>query len=480
MSSAIRVRFAPSPTGYLHIGGARTAIYNWLIAKKHNGTFILRIEDTDLERSTDASTEAILDGMRWLGLTWDEGPEVGGPHAPYFQTQRTAIYRAHVDQLLANGKAYRCYTTSEELDAQREAAKARGEAFHYDRRWREAGPAEWPADRPFAVRFKAPLAGEVVVDDLVKGRVVFEAAQHVDDFVILRSDGSPTYNFTVVVDDVTMGITEVIRGDDHLNNTPKQILLYEALNYPLPAFAHVPMILGADKTRLSKRHGATSVQSYREMGLLPQAMLNFLVRLGWAHGDQEIFSQAEMIEAFDIKNVGKSAGVFNPEKLEWINQWYIQHDPVEQTAQALLPYLKTLGIETVADARLAAIVEQLKTRSKNLVEMAGGALFFFVAPTTYDPKAADKFLTKEQAALYETLVARLGALEVFDHDAIKGVFEGLMAELNLGLGKLAQPVRVALTGTTVSPGIFESLELVGREESLKRLSRALDACRARA
>ena len=475
--SGVRVRFAPSPTGHLHIGGARTALYNWLIARHAGGTFILRIEDTDRERSTRESVQAILDGMRWLGMDWDEGPEAGGGSGPYFQTERMDIYKSHIAKMLDSGMAYRCYATKEELDEMRKAAAAQKQSLHYDRRWRDKGPDDWPEDRPYAIRFKAPLEGVLVVEDKIKGPVEFDIVQHVDDFVIARSDGTPTYNFTVVVDDATMGITDVIRGDDHLNNTPKQILLYKALGYPAPAFAHLPMILGSDKTRLSKRHGATSVMAYRDMGYFPHALVNYLVRLGWSHGDEEIFSIAELIENFSIGQVGKSASVFNPEKLLWVNHYYIQNDPPETVAEALLPYLAETGIKTEVDEKLLAIVLQFNFRSKTLVEMARAARFFYSDDFTYDEKADRKFLKPDNLKLFDFLVPRLEALESFSVANLEAVFNGAMDTFELKLGKVAQPVRVAVTGATVSPSIFETLEILGGENTIKRMKRAAEHIR---
>ncbi len=475
--SDIRVRFAPSPTGFLHIGGARTALYNYLYARRHGGTFILRIEDTDRERSTDESVQAILDGMRWLGLDWDEGPDKEGDCGPYFQTQRMDIYSTHVKKLLDEGKAYRCYATQQELDEMREQARAKKETFHYDRRWRDKTEADWPQDRPYVIRFKAPISGEVVVEDAIKGRVVFEVDKHIDDFVIMRSDGSPTYNFTVVVDDVTMRMTHVVRGDDHLNNTPKQVLLYEAFDYPTPIFAHLPMILGADKTRLSKRHGATSVMAYKEMGYLPHALVNYLARLGWSHGDQEIFRMEEMIAAFGIEQVGSSASVFNPEKLDWINQQYIQSDPPESIAALLVPFLAERGIQVEADARLVEIVELMSPRSKTLVEMAETSRYFFTDDFGYDEKADRKFLKPANLPVFDALIPALEALEDFSHDALASAFGSVMEKLELKLGKVAQPVRVAVTGGAASPGIFEMLEVLGKETTLARLQRAAEHVR---
>ncbi|MBI5286387.1 MAG: glutamate--tRNA ligase [Deltaproteobacteria bacterium] len=474
----VRTRFAPSPTGYLHIGGARTALFNWLFASHHKGKFILRIEDTDVARSTEESIRAILEGMEWLGLHWDEGP--------YFQSQRFDLYREHAYKLLKDDKAYKCYCTPEELEARRQEALKQGKAPKYDGRCRELKnppqspfgkggekeipPLEKGGKGGFAIRFKSPQTGVTLVKDHIKGVVAFENSE-IDDLIILRSDGTPTYNLCVVVDDATMGITHVIRGDDHLNNTPKQILLYEALGYPIPGFAHLPMILGADKTRLSKRHGATSVMAYKEMGYLPEAMLNYLARLGWSYGDQEIFSIAELIEKFTLEDVGKSSGVFNPEKLLWLNAHYIKEGKPEVIANLAAPFLEARGYRV--GERLPKIVKTLQERSKTLVEMADVAGFYFKEEVIYDEKAAGKFLTPEMATIFQGLVERLEVLEPFTQDTIQGVFQEIMKERNLKLGGIAQPVRVALTGGTVSPGVFEMIEAMGKEMTISRLKRAI-------
>lgn len=464
--SEVRLRFAPSPTGYLHVGGARTALFNWLLARKLKGKFILRIEDTDVARSTQESVDAILQGMEWLGLDWDEGP--------FFQSDNFPIYREHVEKLLAEGKAYRCYCTPEELEAKREKALAEGRKPKYDGTCRNL--TDEISGKPFAVRFKAPQDGVTAFDDLVKGPISFNN-EELDDLIIQRSDGTPTYNFTVVIDDATMGITTVIRGDDHVNNTPRQILLYDGLGYPVPRFAHVPMILGADKARLSKRHGATSVMAYRDMGFLPEAMVNYLVRLGWSYGDQEIFSTDELVEKFSIEHVGKSAGVFNPDKLLWLNHHYIKESAPERLAELLVPFLKERGVDPEGGPSLPAVVKTLQERSHTLLEMADGALFYFKGDFDYDPEAAAKFLKPEIAPLYGALLAKLDSLEEFTHEAIEAAFKALCTDQGIKMGQIGPPVRVALCGGTTSPSIYEVMEAMGKEETKKRIGRALDSVR---
>jgi glutamyl-tRNA synthetase len=458
----VRLRFAPSPTGYLHIGGARTALFNWLLARKEKGRFILRIEDTDVARSTEESVTAILDGMRWLGLDWDEGP--------YFQSERFPVYREFVDKLLAAGKAYNCYCTTGELDAKRDTAMKEGRKPKYDGTCRNL-EKDFP-DRPYVVRFRAPETGITAFDDLIKGRIAF-SNEEMDDLIIQRSDGTPTYNFTVVIDDATMGITTVIRGDDHINNTPRQILLYEALGYPLPQFAHVPMILGADKARLSKRHGATSVMAYRDMGFLPEAMVNYLARLGWSFGDEEIFSSDELIEKFSIESVGRSAGVFNPDKLLWLNAHYIKTGDSVRLAELLAPFLAGRGIDTSSGPALPVVVKTLQERARTMLEMADGAAFYYREDFDYDPVAADKFLKPDVTPLFEALLDALAKLADFRHDAIESVFKELCVTRGIKMGQIGPPVRIALCGGTVSPGIYEVMEALGREETARRLRRAL-------
>jgi glutamyl-tRNA synthetase len=464
-----RVRFAPSPTGYLHIGGARTALFNWLWARQQKGTFILRIEDTDRERSTQESVQAILDGMRWMGLDWDEGPEVGGPHGPYFQTQRLATYEKHAEALIAKGRAYRCDCTKEQLDKLREEAAREKRGFKYPGTCRDK---KLPKGTPRAVvRFRMPEEGATTFHDLVKGDI---ATQHkeLQDEVILRADGVPLYNFGAVVDDVEMGITLVARGDDHIVNTPRQILMYQALGYPVPTFAHLPMILGADKQRLSKRHGAVSVLQYRDEGYLPGALVNYLVRLGWSHGDQEIFSLQELIEKFDWEHVGATAGVFNPEKLLWLNQQWIKSTPVPELARHVAPLLAKRGVQ-VDPEQLARVLPPIVERAKTLVDMAEQARTFFEKGVRFDEAAAKKNLTPETRPLLvearDLVARRIGE----GPHALEQAFRELAAQRGLGLGKLAQPVRVAVTGTTVSPPLFETLVLLGRDEALSRIDAAL-------
>jgi glutamyl-tRNA synthetase len=466
MTQAVRVRFPPSPSGYLHIGGVRTALFNWLYARHHGGAFVLRIEDTDRTRSTEESIEVILESMRWLGLDWDEGP--------YRQTERLAIYQEHAHRLLEEGKAYRCYCSPQELQERRAEALRRGENPRYDRRCRDL--LQPPPEREPAIRLKAPLEGQTHFVDLIHGDLTFDNSE-LDDLIILRSDGTPTYNFAVVVDDVTMQITHVIRGDDHIPNTPRQMLIYQALDYPLPQFGHVSMILGADKGRLSKRHGATSVLVYRDMGYLPEALLNYLARLGWAHGDQEIFTKEELIQYFSLSEINKAAAVFDPEKLLWLNAHYLRHLPADRLRHELLPHLLREGIvkapEEVDRAYLARAVDSVRERSKTLVEMAHWLRFYLIDHIVYDEKAAAKFLTPVVVPLLTTLTQRLADLPAFEAVAIESVFQGIMAEQQVKLGDIAQPARVALTGGTVSPGIHEVMAILGRERVLSRLHNAL-------
>ncbi|MGC2424703.1 MAG: glutamate--tRNA ligase, partial [Nitrospirota bacterium] len=440
----VRVRFAPSPTGFLHIGGVRTALFNWLYARHYGGTFILRIEDTDQTRSTDESIQAILQGMEWCGMDWDEGPGKEGPHGPYRQTERMALYREHVEKLLASGRAYKCYCTPDELEGRRKAALAEGRPPKYDRRCLNLSAP--PAGRQAVIRFKAELEGKTVVEDLIKGEVVFDNSV-LDDLIIMRSDGWPTYNFAVVVDDSTMGITHVLRGDDHLNNTPRQMQMYDALGYALPKFGHLSMILGPDKARLSKRHGATSIMQYKEMGYLPEAMVNYLVRLGWSFGDQEVFTIDEMIKNFSLDTVSSSAAIFNPDKLKWINHHWINDKPPREIAKLLLPILAEMDLappEVVTEMhegrygtdarddlwsldRLEKVVLAQREKSQTLVEMAELSKYFFTenvytgggtlpaitasaklsSGVLMDPKSAEKFLTAETKPVLERLVSLL-------------------------------------------------------------------------
>ncbi len=462
--SDLRVRFAPSPTGYLHIGGARTALFNYLLARKESGTFILRIEDTDVVRSTQESVDAILQAMEWLGLSYDEGP--------FYQSERFDLYRCKVQQLLDNGHAYRCYCSQEELDAKREAAMKTGGKPKYDGTCRNRN--EPPnADAPFVVRFKSPLEGETTFVDRIKGPITFRN-EELDDIIIQRSDGTPTYNFVVVVDDAEMGLTLIIRGDDHVNNTPRQIPIYQALGYPVPQFAHVPMILGADKSRLSKRHGATSVMAYRDLGYLPEAMVNYLVRLGWSFGDQEIFSMDELVDKFSLDNVGKAAGVFNPEKLLWLNAHYIKNGDPVRLGELLREHLAVIGIDTAKGPALPAVVKTLQERSRTLVEMAEGATFYFRDEVEFDEEAVAKFLTSDKQSVLECLIRHLEECSDWSHDGIAAAFQQVMDETGLKLGKIGPSVRVALVGGTTSPSIYEVVEVLGKAPSLKRLKKALE------
>ena len=465
--ATVRTRFAPSPTGYLHIGGARTALFNYLFARHHGGKFILRIEDTDRERSTPEAIEAIVQALTWLELDWDEGP--------FFQTQRYPIYKEKIQELLAAGKAYPCTCTSQVLDAKRQAALKEKRKPIYDGACRPMGGkiAAMPEGKPYTIRFLSPQDGTTVVEDAVKGPVVFENRE-LDDLIIARSDGTPTYNFCVVVDDIDMRITHVIRGDDHLSNTPRQILLYQALGRTPPQFAHVPLILGPDKARLSKRHGATSVTAYRDMGYFPEALSNYLVRLGWSHGDQEIFSRDELIEKFSLQAAGKSAGVFNPEKLLWLNFHYLKNRPLSRLAEEIVPFIKAKGYAVPHDrAWLEKMIATLRERAKTLVDLVDLAHFYLSDDIPFDEKAAKTFLTLEAREPLAELIQKFEALADFSESSIEKVFTEVLQQRDLPLGKLAQPVRVALTGSTVSPGIYEVIAVLGKERTLARLHRAL-------
>jgi glutamyl-tRNA synthetase len=457
----IITRFPPSPTGYLHIGGARTALFNWLHARHNKGKFILRIEDTDAARSTQESVDAIFEALDWLGIDYDEGP--------YYQSQRYDIYLDYVEKLIASGNAYFCTCTPERIEEMRQAARARGENPRYDGTCREKGLA---GSSDAVVRFKAPLSGNTIVEDVIRGNIVFSNSE-IDDFIIRRSDGSPMYNLAVVVDDITMGINTIIRGDDHISNTPRQILLYRAMGADVPVFGHVPMVLGGDKARLSKRHGAMSVTAYRDMGYYPDALLNYLVRLGWSFGDQEFFTKEDLIEKFTLKNVGKSAGVFNPEKLLALNAQHIHHAPEAQLAPHLLPFLARKGIDACEGDYLNRVIGTLKQRSKTFIEMAEGAVFYFTAPDSYDEKGAAKFLKAEAVEPLKKLMGALEGQSAFNEKSLEPVFQEIMDQTGLGFGKIAQPVRLALTGQTVSPGIFEMMDVLGKKETLSRLARCV-------
>jgi len=463
-----RLRFAPSPTGYLHIGGARTALLNWLFARHSGGAFVLRIEDTDRERSTQAAVDAILEGMRWLGLDWDEGPEVGGAHGPYFQMQRLDLYKSYAEELIRKGRAYACYCSKEELDLLREQAKAAKVQFVYPGTCRDKA---YDPSRRHVVRFRLPKVLEVTFTDLVKGPIT-RPGSTLQDEVIVRADGVPLYNFGAVVDDVTMKINLVARGDDHVNNTAIQVLLYEALGYPVPTFAHLPMILGADKTRLSKRHGATSVTSYRDMGYLPEATVNYLVRLGWSHGDQEIFTREELVKYFSFDQVGATASVFNPDKMLWVNHTWIKSLAPAELGLRALPFLRAAGLPADDGEKRTAVARVLQERAKTLVDLAAQARYFF-APVEIDPKAKEKFLTAETRPVLEAIRAGLASAAAPDAAQLEALFADTARSRGLGLGKVAQPVRVALTGGTASPGIYDVILILGREETLKRLDDAI-------
>ncbi|MHB9100565.1 MAG: glutamate--tRNA ligase [Sulfuricella sp.] len=454
----VRTRFAPSPTGYLHIGGARTALFSWAYARKHKGTFILRVEDTDLERSTEESVQAILNSMSWLGLDYDEGP--------FYQMQRMERYKAVLQQLLDEGKAYHCYASREELDKLREEQQAAGLKPRYDRRWRDS-KATPPAGVQPVIRFKTPLDGAVVIDDMVKGRVVVSNGE-LDDLIIARSDGTPTYNFCVVVDDWDMNITHVIRGDDHLNNTPRQINILKALNAPLPQYAHVPMILGHDGERLSKRHGAVSVMQYMEDGYLPEALLNYLARLGWAHGDEEVFDLDQFVAWFDLDAISKSPAKFNPEKLLWLNQQYLKKTDSKRLSELVLPFLETDCCDPETGPRMEEVIDLLKERVNTVEELADAAVYFY-RPLTPSPELMAEHITPEIIPVVRELQEKLGLVE-WNKPSINSLMKSVVAEHGLKFPKLAMPLRLLVTGETQTPSVDAVLELIGREETLKRIS----------
>ncbi len=474
--STVRVRFAPSPTGELHVGGARTALFNWLYARKHEGTFVLRFEDTDLERNRPDLIDPITDSFRWLGLHPDEGP--------FFQSERLPTYQAHADRLLDEGKAYRCYCTAEELEAKRQQALEEkrkplydGHCRHLASEQRQAYEAE---GRTPVLRLISPPSGSTVVNDRVRGVVEFDNAE-IDDFILMRSDGRPTYNFAVVIDDATMGITHVIRADEHLNNTPKQILIYDALGVELPEFAHVPMVLATDRSKLSKRHGATTVQEYRDRGYLPEAMVNHLARLGWSYGDQEIFDRAELIEKFSIDGINPSASIFDDEKLTWLNHHYVMNGDPERIGHLLRDYALEHGIlseaeaEAVPEARWAATVDFLKERRETLADLAKGAVPFLTDRIQFDQAAVEKYLTPEKASLLNGLADMIRELpeDQFNADALNEIVRSWLAEQHLKLGAVAQPCRVALTGLDKGPGLFETMAFLGQDRTAQRLDHAV-------
>ena len=460
----VRTRFAPSPTGYLHIGGARTALFSWLYARKMGGTFILRIEDTDRERSTQASVDAILEGMAWLDLGHDEGP--------FYQTQRFDRYAEVIQQLVDSGHAYRCYCSREELEQLREGQMARKEKPRYDGRWRDRQDETPPAGVDAVIRFRNPQTGVVEIDDLVRGKITI-SNEELDDLIIARSDGTPTYNLTVVVDDLDMQVTHVIRGDDHINNTPRQINIMRALGHEPPKFAHLPMILGSDGQRLSKRHGAVSVMQYRDDGFTPQALLNYLVRLGWSNGDQEIFSREEMIELFSLEGVNRAPSAFNTEKLLWLNQHYLKTLPVEELATQLQWHLQAQQLDTANGPALNDVINVQRERAKTLVEMVAISRYFYEEFADFDATAVQKQFKADTADNLQTVHDALAALPEWKGEPIHAAIQAACEALGLKLGKVGPPLRVAVTGGASSPSIDITLELVGRERSLARIQRAI-------
>jgi glutamyl-tRNA synthetase len=463
--AGVRTRFAPSPTGALHVGGVRTALFSYLQARHHGGTFILRIEDTDQKRSSREWVDEILAALEWLGIEWDEGP--------FFQSERLEIYREAIDRLVSSGLAYPCTCTSEELEARRAQARERGASQGYDGRCRPGyGPGPI-AGRPASIRFAIPREDETVIDDLVKGRVSFQN-KDLEDLVIARSDGTPTFNLVVTVDDVAMAISHVVRGDDHLVNTAKQIQIYRALGAPLPRFAHLPQVLGPDGARLSKRHAATAVTSYRDLGYYPDALVNFVARLGWSHGDQEIFTRAELVHAFALEDVGASAGVFNLEKLRWLNFQYLKARTAAQLAADLREFNARRGAPVRGDDRyLARVVETLRDRSQTLLELSEQAAFYF-SRDAIDPAEVQKLLKPGSAAILRALADELAAIAEWDQPSIQAAFAAVVAATGLKLGNVAQPARAALTGRSASPGIYDVVELVGREEALARIQAGIE------
>jgi glutamyl-tRNA synthetase len=458
----IRTRFAPSPTGYLHIGGARTALFSWLYARRHAGVFVLRIEDTDLERSTPESVDAILQGMTWLNLDYDEGP--------FYQTHRFDRYKEVINQLLAEGKAYKCFCTREELDAMRREQEAKKEKPRYNGLWRER--TDHPEGQPFVIRFKNPTEGFVEWEDAAKGTIRI-ANSELDDLVLLRTDGSPTYNLTVVVDDVDMGITHVLRGDDHVNNTPRQINIYQAMGAKMPIFGHLPMVLGEDGARLSKRHGAVGVMQFRDEGYLPEAVINYIARLGWGHGDQEIFSVDELIQLFDIDRLSASPSTFDTAKLKWLNHHYIKTSSPEHIARHLSWHLAQRSIEPTSGPAITDVIGLLAERSETLVDMADSCGYFYAAPSGYEPASAEKHLTAAALPVLQALVAGVEALSEMSADAVQGVMKQVGVDLGVKMGQVGMPLRVALTGVGQSPAINEVAALLGQKACVARLKAAI-------
>ena len=457
----IVTRFAPSPTGHLHLGGARTALFNWLFARHHGGKFVLRFEDTDRERSKQEYVDSILEALKWLGLDWDEGP--------YFQSKRLSLYREYAEKLFKEGKAYYCECTKEELEAKKKAMLEKGLKPRYDGTCREKGlgPGEGRA-----LRLRVDAVGEIEFEDFLRGKISFPA-EEIDDFIIMRSDGTPTYHFAVVIDDITMGITHVIRGDDHISNTPKQLLIYKALGVEPPKYAHIPMVLGRDGARLSKRHGAKSILEYRDAGFLPNALINYLARLGWGYGDQEYFTVEELIEKFSLENVNLSAARFDPDKLLAVNAYWIRNSNNKYLLEHLKPFLKNYDLSKFSEDYLLSAIETVKTRAKTLVEMAEMMHFYLVEDVEYEEKGANKFLVPEIKPILKEVIEEIEK-EPLEEEKFEKFLRGLAEEKRIKLKNIAQAIRVALTGKTVSPGLFEIIKVLGKDKVIKRLNRAIE------
>lgn len=481
--SEVRVRFAPSPTGYLHIGGARTALFNWLFARKMGGKLILRIEDTDTERLKEDSVSQILTSLKWLGLNWDEGPEAGGECGPYYQSERRELYSKYAQQLLDEGKAYYCFCTPADLEAEREKQRAAKQPFRYARTCRDLDPevakARAAAGEPYSVRIKIPTEGSITVHDLIHGDVTFNMDQF-DDFVIVKSNGMPTYNFAVVVDDHLMGMTHVLRAEEHLSNTPKQLLIYEALGFEPPKFGHMPMILAPDRSKLSKRHGATSVEEFRAQGYLPEAIINYLTLLGWGPGDErEIFTLEETVKLFELEQMSKKAAVYDTKKLTWMNGQYLSELPLEKILpEAEIFFIKDglVTKEWLAENKeyFAKLVDTVRVRVKTLQEVADASAYFFKDVEAYDEKGVAKHFKPEAAELLEKCIAALEADEVFNLTSTEAIYNKIAADNGLALGKVIHPTRLALTGRTVSPGMFDVMVLLGKEKTLARMRKAVE------
>lgn len=485
--SEVRVRFAPSPTGYLHIGGARTALFNWLFAHKMGGKLILRIEDTDTERLKEDSVSQILTSLKWLGINWDEGPEVGGDCGPYYQSERLPIYQKYAEQLLEQGKAYYCFCSSADLEAQREKQRAAKQPFRYARTCRdlpvEEAKARAAAGEPYSVRVKIPVEGTITVHDLIHGDVTFNMDQF-DDFVIVKSNGMPTYNFAVVVDDHLMGMTHVLRAEEHLSNTPKQLLIYDALGWEPPKFGHMPMILAPDRSKLSKRHGATSVEEFRSQGYLAEAIVNYLTLLGWGPGDErELFTLQETVKLFELEQMSKKAAIYDTKKLTWMNGQYLSELPLEKILPEAKPFFIKDGFVTEDwfaehEEYFAKLVDVVRVRVKTLQEVADAASYFFQDVTEYDAKGVAKHFKPESVGLLEQCIAAVEADEVYDLASTEAAYNKIAADNGLALGKVIHPTRLALTGRTVSPGMFDVMVLLGKEKTLERLHKAVEYIKA--